>query len=92
MDIALIGKTDTCPGYLAVVRAFYDANDAERYDDSLRLLKQDASVITWGEGISGRRWKEKHLTDRDSIRAVLGNRGFRRYRKNLTRLSIKKPN
>ena len=78
MDISLIGKTSICPGYLAVIKAFYDANDEGRYDDSLNLLKEDASVATWGEGVHGRHWQETHLTGRNNIRAVLGNRGFRR--------------
>lgn len=78
IDDSLIGKTSTCPGYLAVIKAFYDANDEGSYDDSLSLLKLDASVVTWGEGVHGRHWHETHLTGMDNIRTVLSNRGFRR--------------
>ncbi len=78
VDYSLIGKTSTCPGYLAVINAFYDANDAGRYDVSLGLLKPDAEVVTWGEGVNGRHWDETHLTGMDNIKTVLGKRGFRR--------------
>ena len=38
IDISLMGKTSTCPGYVAVIKAFYDANDEGHYDVSLSLL------------------------------------------------------
>ncbi len=78
VDISLMGKTSTCPGYLAVLKAFYDANDEGHYDVSLSLLKPDASIVTWGEGVNGRHWAETHLTGMDNIRTVLSQRGFRR--------------
>jgi hypothetical protein len=72
------GKTTSCPGYLTVIKAFYDANDAGQYAISLSLLDPDASVFTWGEGVNGRHWDETHLNGFDQIRTVFGNRGFRR--------------
>ncbi len=78
LDISLVGKTSTCPGYLAVIKAFYDANDEGHYAVSLSLLTPDASIVTWGEGVNGRHWAETHLTGMDNIRTVLSQRGFRR--------------
>ncbi len=78
VDISLAGKTSTCPGYLAVIKAFYDANDEEHYDVSLSFLTPDTSIVTWGEGVNGRHWAETHLTGMDNIRTVLSQRGFRR--------------
>jgi hypothetical protein len=63
---------------MAVMKAFYDSNDASQFEASFSLLTPDASVSTWAEGVHGRHWQEKHLTGEDQIRSVLGNRGFRR--------------
>ena len=63
---------------MAILKAFYDSNDASRFDGSLALLTTDAIVSSWAEGVNGRHWQEKHLTGKEQIRAVLGNRGLRR--------------
>ncbi len=63
---------------MAVIRAFYDSNDASQFDASLAFLTADAAVSSWAEGENGRHWQETHVSGRDQIRAVLANRGFRR--------------
>ena len=67
-----------CRDPLAVLKAFYDANDASQFDTGLSLLTPDAVVSTWAEGVHGRHWQERHLTGKEQIRSILGNRGFRR--------------
>jgi hypothetical protein len=78
IDISFFGKTNTCPGNLAVIKAFYDANDKEEYNISLNFIKPDAIIFTWGEGVNGRHWSETRITGLDNIKSVLNQRGFRR--------------
>jgi hypothetical protein len=63
---------------MAIIRALYDSNDASQFDASLAFLTTDAAVSSWAEGVNGRHWQEKHLTGKEQIRSVLGNRGSRR--------------
>jgi hypothetical protein len=75
---ALTQGAGVCPGFQAVIQAFYDANDAKRSADSLSLLTPDAEVVTGGEGVNGRHWDETHITGQENIKPVLEKRGFRR--------------
>ena len=63
---------------MAAIEAFYDLNDASRFDASLALLASGATLSSWAEGVNGRHWQEKHLTGKEQIRPLLGNRGLRR--------------
>lgn len=72
----LVGTLE-CPDPMAVLRAFYDANNADRPDVSLALLTSEAVVATWAEGVNGRHWQERHLIGRDEIRPILSTLGFR---------------
>jgi hypothetical protein len=63
---------------MAIIKAFYDSNDALQFDASLEFFTADATLSSWAVGLEGRHWQEKHLTDKEQIRAVLGNRGLRR--------------
>lgn len=69
--------TPPCLDMLAVVKAFLDANDAERYDESLTYLTPDVAYANWAEGVNGRHWQEKHLSGREALRPLLGERGLR---------------
>ena len=75
--LMLIG-TPPCPDPMAIIRAFYDSNDASQFDASFAFLTADATLSFWAEGVNGRHWQEKHLTGKEQIRTVLGNRGLRR--------------
>ena len=70
--------TPSCPNPLAVIKAFYDANDASQYDASLALLTPDITLASWAEGVNGRHWQEKHLAGKDQILPLLAQRGLRR--------------
>ncbi len=63
---------------MAVVQAFYDSNDAGRFDTSLSLLTDDATLATWSEGVNGYHMRERHLTGKGEIRKALGDPGLRR--------------
>ena len=63
---------------MAVIKAFYDSNDASRFEASLSFLTPDATLTMWAEGVHGRHWQERHLTGREQILSVLASRGFRR--------------
>lgn len=67
-----------CPDPMAIIKAFYDSNDAEQIDASLAFFTTDATLSSWAEGVNGRHWQEKYLTGKEQIRTVLGNRGLRR--------------
>jgi len=63
---------------MAIIKTFYDSNDASQFERSLALFAPDATLSSWAEGVNGRHWQEKHLTGSEQIRSVLENRGLRR--------------
>ncbi len=67
-----------CADPMAIIKAFYDANDASRFDSSLALFTEDATFAAWAEGINGHHMDEVHLTGKARIRPVLGKQGLRR--------------
>jgi hypothetical protein len=60
-----------CPDPLAVLRAFYDDNDALRFKDSAELLTDDARFATWATGANGHIVAERHLKGKDQIASYL---------------------
>jgi hypothetical protein len=74
----MLTGTLLCPDPMAIIKAFYDSNDASQFDASFAFLTTDATLSSWAEGVNGRHWQEKHLTGKEQIRTVLGNRGLRR--------------
>jgi hypothetical protein len=60
-----------CPDPLAVLRAFYDDNDALRFEESTGLLTDDAQFATWATGANGHIMAERHLKGREQIGAYL---------------------
>jgi hypothetical protein len=67
-----------CPDPMATITALYDANDASRFDRSLRLFTTDATLSTWAEGVNGYHARERRLTGKKEIRAALREPGLRR--------------
>jgi hypothetical protein len=63
---------------MAIMKALYDANDAGRFEASLRLFAEDAVLTTWAEGVNGYHARERRLTGKAQIRAALGDLGLRR--------------
>ena len=68
----------SCSDPIAVLKAFYDANDASQFDESLGFFTEDASLSTWAEGINGHHMREEHRTGKMQIRPALGDLGLRR--------------
>ncbi len=66
-----------CPDAASIVKTFYDANDASKFDTSLALLADDATLDSWAQGINGHHMIQHHLVGKEQIRAVLGNSGLR---------------
>ncbi len=66
-----------CPNVASIVKTFYDANDASKFDTSLALLADDATLDSWAQGINGHHMTTKHLVGKEQIRTVLGNSGLR---------------
>ena len=65
-----------CPDAASIVKTFYDANDAAKFDTSLALLADDATLDTWAQGINGHHMTQHHLVGKEQIRAALGNSGL----------------
>ena len=68
----------TCSDPVAIMKAFYDANDASQFEKSLGFFTDDASLSTWAEGINGHHMREEHRTGKMQIRPALGDLGLRR--------------
>lgn len=47
------GATAPCADPLAILRAFYDANDARNFEAGARYLADDAVFSTWATGVNG---------------------------------------
>jgi hypothetical protein len=68
-----------CSDPLAVLRAFYDSNDARRFDESAKMLTEDIAFATWASGVNGRQMMLRHLNGRIAVRRFLGQgRGLSR--------------
>lgn len=79
MLLETIAATPTpCPDPMAIIRAFYDANDASQFEVSLGFLAEDATLSSWAEGVNGHHMRETHLTGKAQIRPALGNPGLQR--------------
>ena len=68
----------SCPDPLAVIKAFYDANDASKFEVSLGFLTEDATLSSWAEGVNGYHARQRNLTGKKQIRPALGEPGLRR--------------
>ena len=70
----------SCADPLAVVRAFYDSNDARKFDASARYLAEDVKFDTWATGVNGYTMARRHLQGKETLRRYLGEaRGVRRH-------------
>lgn len=65
-----------CPDPMAILKAFYAANDASQFEISLGFFAEDAILSTWAEGVNGHHMRETHLTGKAQIRPALGNPGL----------------
>ena len=67
-----------CADPAAVVRAFYQSNDAQRFDASARFLAEDVKFDTWATGVNGYTMAPRHLKGKKALRAWLPEaRGLR---------------
>jgi hypothetical protein len=67
-----------CSDPLAVLRAFYDSNDARNFEAGTNYLADDAVFATWATGVNGYIMAQKHLKGRKAIRRFLADaRGVR---------------
>ena len=69
-----------CGNPLAVIRAFYDSNDAGQFGASARFLADDVKFDTWATGVNGYMMAQRHLRGKDALRKFLAEaRGVRRH-------------
>ncbi len=62
-----------CGDPMAVVRAFYRANDSRRFDASARYLTDDVKFDTWATGVNGYTMAQRHLKGKKALRAFLAD-------------------
>jgi len=72
------GAPAPCSDPLAILRAFYDSNDARNFEAGARYLADDAVFATWATGVNGYIMAQRHLKGRTAIRRILADaRGVR---------------
>jgi hypothetical protein len=72
------GASGPCSDPLAILRAFYDANDARNFEAGARYLADDAVFATWATGANGYIMAQRHLKGKAAIRKFLADaRGVR---------------
>ena len=70
----------SCRDPLAVIRAFYDSNDARQFGASARFLAEDVTFDTWATGVNGYMMAQRHIRGKEALRRFLGEaRGVRRH-------------
>ena len=69
-----------CADPMAVVRAFYAANDARQFDKSAGFLADDVVFDTWATGVNGYIMAKRHRSGRAALRAFLPEARGVRYR------------
>lgn len=72
------GPGAPCSDPLAVLKAFFDANDARRFDAGAKLLSDDVTFATWATGVNGYIMVQRHLKGKKEVRKFLPQgRGLR---------------
>ncbi len=67
-----------CTDPMAVLKAFYQSNDEQRYDASMKYLREDITFDTWATGVNGYIMAARHLKGKAALRRFLGEaRGLR---------------
>jgi hypothetical protein len=56
---------------MAVLRAFYDSNDAGHFDASMKYLADDVTFATWATGVQGYIMVQRHLKGKKALRGFL---------------------
>ncbi|MDA8425799.1 MAG: hypothetical protein M0Z80_06635 [Treponema sp.] len=59
-----------------VLAAFYDANDAGRFDLSLSMVSENVAFDSWAQAINGNHLGTRHLEGKEALRPYLGKRGL----------------
>jgi hypothetical protein len=76
---AQTGARASCSDPMAVLRSFYDDNDARRFNASASLLTEDVTFATWAGGVNGRQMMLRRFSGRKALRAFLSQgRGLSR--------------
>jgi hypothetical protein len=65
------GSGKPCPDPMAVLKAFYDANDAGRLEASIKYVTNDVVFATWATGVNGHIMVERHLRGKRALRGFL---------------------
>ena len=67
----------SCANPMQVIDAFYAANDASRFDESVSYLTDDVTLVTWAEGANGHHMTANFAVGKDDIREFLSHPGLR---------------
>jgi hypothetical protein len=60
-----------CADPHAVLKAFYDSNDARTFDASLKYVAEDTTIDTWATGVNGYIMAKRHAEGKTGIRKFL---------------------
>jgi hypothetical protein len=73
------GARAACSDPMSVLEAFYNSNDAGRFDASMRFLTDDVVFATWATGVNGYIMARRHMKGKKALRSFLPEaRGLRR--------------
>ncbi len=65
------GPGAPCSDPMAVLKAFYDSNDARHFDASAKYLTDDVTFATWATGVNGHIMVQRHLKGKEALRRFL---------------------
>ena len=73
------GSSEPCSAPMAVLKAFYDSNDAGRFEASMKYVTDDVAFATWATGVNGHIMVERHSKGKKALRGFLARgRGLSR--------------
>jgi len=76
---AQAGSGGSCSAPMAVLKAFYDSNDAGGFDASMKYVTDDVSFATWATGVNGHIMVQRELKGKKALRGFLAQgRGLSR--------------
>ena len=71
-------SAQTCADIKSVVEAFYAANDAAQYTQSLQYVTDDVAIITWADGANGYHMNMRSVVGNTHIQSFLEKPGLKR--------------
>jgi hypothetical protein len=66
-----VPRSESCSAPMALLKAFYDSNDAGRFSASMKYVADDIAFATWATGVNGHIMVPRELKGKKALRDFL---------------------